>query len=213
MLELTSLEMPVTNETHSSLPNKLLFHEDTRMLCYTNRKVWLMNLTVTINTIQCHSMGFVSFLFFLYVLHFRHRRSFLNDRTEDESEVIYNPEHRSLFYATYCILDKEIRLVTVYVLSAVIYKWLVWMDENNTITSLNISQWLIEATWAPFVITLTLIEIPEINEENMEDRYAGCYRMAIAIKIPTFIVIRYAETYPASGVNDTIASLFRITCR
>ena len=39
----------------------------------------------------------------------------------------------------------------------------------------------------------------------METRYAGDYRMAM--------VIRDAESHPASCVNDLIAFLFRLTCR
>lgn len=205
--------MPLTNETVASLPTKLLFHQDTRILCYMNRNVWLLNLTVAITTIQYHVMAILVVLFLLYLLRFRRHRRFVDDLTEDELAATYDPEYRSLFYATYCILEKEIILVTVYVLSAVMYKWLVLMNKDNNITSLNIYQWFIEATWAPVVIGVTYVVTPDIHLNNMENRFAGFYRMAVAIKIPTFIVIRYAETNTGSVLNDLIASLFRITCR
>ena len=79
------------------------------------------------------------------------------------------------------------------------------MNNDNNITSMNIYQWLIEATFAPLVLAATYLD-------NIEDRYVGHYRMAVAIKIPTFIMMRYAETNTSSFLNDIIASVFRITC-
>jgi hypothetical protein len=215
LMELKSLttSMPLTNEIVSSFPNQLLFRQDAQMLCYTNRNIWLLNLMLTSNTIQCHVMIFLLIPVTLYYLRFPPHGRSTADLTEDELAVIPNPGYRSLFDATYCILEKEIRLVSGYVLFAVMYKWLVLTNKDNCITSLNIYQWVIEATWAPVAIAATYVSTPDIHSRDMDDRFAGYYRMGTLIKMPTFIVIRYAETNPSSYINDVIVILFRIICR
>lgn len=160
---------------------------------------------MSISTSQYHVIAFLLVPFLLYLLRFRPHHWFTNDLTEDELAVMDNPRDRSLFDATSCILEKEILLVTVDVLSAVIDKWLVVINVNKNITSLNLYQWFIEATWAPVVIGNTDVVTLAIHLNNMETRSASDYRMAM--------VIRYAESNPASCVNDLIAFLFRITCR
>lgn len=92
------------------------------MLSDTNRNVWLLNLMMSISTSQYHVIAFLLVPFLLYLLRSRPHHWLTNDLTEDELAVIDKPRDRSLFDATYCILEKEILLVTVDVLSAVIDK-------------------------------------------------------------------------------------------
>lgn len=56
------------------------------------------------------------------------------------------------------------------------------MNVNNKITSLNLYQWFIEATWAPVVIGATYVVTLAIHLNNMDTGYAGYNRMAMVIR-------------------------------
>ena len=144
----------------------------------------------------------VPVLFCIYPLCFPNNRRFTNTLTEDELTTIYKPEYRCLFYATYLMLKKEIIFVSVYVLAVVMYQWFILMNNDHNITSIHIYQWFIEATFDPLVLAATYSRSPVTHLYSIEDQDIGCYGFTIVTKIPTCIMMRYAEINTSSFLND-----------
>jgi hypothetical protein len=119
-------------------------------------------------------------------------------------------ENQNVFFHTIILLIKEIIVVFVYVSFAFMYKWFGFVHNNYTITSLNFHQWLVEATFIPIILQSTPFMV--INEFFIE-HYGLFHVFAIMVKIPLFVLMRYAESKDNFFVNDMKAYFFHKLCK
>lgn len=206
--------MLTINETFVLLNNRLSSIEDKQMSCYINAKLWILtHLSITF---------FIELLFlYIYLIllciclvsflynpdWYRSIRNifesyYLRPYEEEEEELI--------FLYSIGLLIKEITLIFVYVFFAFMYKWFGLVHDTHIITSMNFYQWLVEASYIPIVLSTTYF-IGTI--ENFVRLYRSFSLVAIMIKIPVFVLMRYAESENNFFLNDLKASFFYILCK
>jgi hypothetical protein len=183
------------------------------MSCYMDMRIWLADLLVVLLFMQHFLIAVGLILAFIsHILFVRYYRS-AGTVTVDDWESIYGTEQLSYLNRIYCVVKKEIILVSVYVFFAFMYKWLVLVNDDNVITSMNIYQWSMEATFAPLVLGAAYYCSFFDDHEVALQLYAPLYRAAIMLKISVFVLMRYTETNGSFVVNDFRASLFYSVCR
>jgi hypothetical protein len=91
------------------------------------------------------------------------------------------------------------------------YRWFVLMD--SIITSTNVHQWLIEASFVPIAVSSAFYERYLGFMENFFDKYQTLYIFGFMLKIPLFFFTRYAESNSDFFVNDLKTFGFYILCK
>ena len=201
------------NNSFSTFYNGLVSIQDKQMSCYMDMRIWLADLLVVLLFMQHFLitagliLGFISLILFA-----RYSRS-ADTVTVDDWESIYDTEPLSYLHGTYRVVKKEIILVSVYVFVAFMYKWLVLVTDDNAITSMNIYQWSIEASFAPLILGSAYYCSFFDHHEGALQLYAPWYRTITILKIPVFVLMRYTETNGSFALNDFRASLFYSLCR
>ena len=207
------MNMRPTNHSFSTLHTTLLSTEDKQVSCFTDTRVWLIDQFIVLMFMHYFLLGIGVPLAFVALISSVRSDRFADTVTEDDLELIYSTEHQSYVYGTYRVLKKEIILVSVYVLSAFMYKWLVLVHDDNVITSMNIYQWSIEATFAPLLFASTyccsFID-DELGTAQLYGHYQ--YRFIIMLKIPLFVLMRCAETFGSFFINEWRVSFFYSLC-
>ena len=94
----------------------------------------------------------------------------------------------------FLLLKQEIRLILIYVCSAIVYTWLGFSNDNCTISLLNIVRWLMEASNLPLALMYTIIWSDEQFMENFFKYYQLFHFFILILKLPLFFMMRYAET-------------------
>ena len=183
------------------------------MSCFMNTRVWLIDQFLVLMFMHYFLLGIGVPLAFVALISSVRSDRFADTVTEDDPESIYSTEHQSYVYGTYRVLKKEIILVSVYVLFAFMYKWLALVHDENVITSMNIYQWSIEATFAPLIFASTYC-CSFIGDELGTNQLYGHYqyRFIIMLKIPLFVLMRCAETYGSFFINEWRVSFFHSLC-
>ena len=103
-------------------------------------RIWLADLLVVLLFMQHFFIAVGLIIAFISLILFvRYSRS-AGTVTVVDWESIYDTEQLSYLHGTYCVVNKEIILVSVYVFVAFMYKWLVLVNDDNVITSMNVYQ-------------------------------------------------------------------------
>jgi len=118
-------------------------------------------------------------------------------------------EEELIFLYSIGLLIKEAILISIYVFFAFIYNWFVLVHDKVEITSMKFYQWSVEASYIPIVLSSTYC-IGTID--NFVRQYRLFTLIAILIKIPLFVLMRYAETENNFFVNNLKAHYFYTFC-
>jgi len=110
------------------------------------------------------------------------------------------------------VLKAEMKLIFVYVYMAFLYTRLGLVNSNYTVIYLNFLRWLIEASLVPQVLIISLFLNFLSLEIDFCHEYDGLYVFMLIIKIPLFILMRYAERQSDFFINKYQAFLFKILC-
>jgi hypothetical protein len=179
------------------------------MSCVSNMKIWLIIhfiiTCLTENLLLGHIIVPVHLIMILFFnCYWRRISNVMNSNWLD----IYDLDRYSLMII---VLKKEIKLIFVYVYIAFLYTWLQLVNSNYTVTYLNFLRWLIEASLLPQILIFTLFSY-FLCIENFFEQYHLYYVPTIMIKIPLFVLMRYAEIQSDFFLNRLQTSLFDIFC-
>lgn len=185
------------------------------MSCYRNGEVWLMShLTVTYSIELTCVYIYIMFFITLAVL------LVYNPNWYDSVRIIYENYYfrldhdeegdiQLIFIYSIGFVIKEVLLILIYVLLSYVYTWLVLVDDKNAITSMNFYRWLVEASHLPKSIS-TIYSIGTVD--NFIRVYRSFTLMALLMKIPVFVLMRWAETQKNFFLNDINAYCFSKLC-
>jgi hypothetical protein len=100
-------------------------------------------------------------------------------------------------------------LVFVYVLFAFLYEWFGLAYNGGRVTSMNFRRWLIEASYAPFLLCGYYMGCLDM----IFDEYQVFHLIGITLKIPLFFSMRYPESQPDLFLNHIETFLVSILCK
>jgi len=111
------------------------------------------------------------------------------------------------------LLKQEAIFIFVYVIATIFYVQLGLVNINYTITYVVLIRWLIEATSGSFTIffCITFGYYVEWIEDSI-DEFPWSYVLALFIKVPLFITMRYAESKFDFFLHDFESLLFYALC-
>jgi hypothetical protein len=110
------------------------------------------------------------------------------------------------------VLKKEMILILIYVLIAFLYSWFKLKSVSDALTYQNLLKWIIEVSFAPQVIFTTFALCYVEFGFAFFDLYFSSYVILIMLKVPLFILMRYAETEPNFFINRLQIVLFNVLC-
>ncbi len=202
------------NETLVLLNNRLSSIEDNQMLCYINVKVWILthfSVTLFIETICLYIYLILSFICIVLLVYNPDWYRFVRNIFEGYYLVPYEQgEEELIFFYSICLLIKEAILIFVYVFLSFMYSWFILIDDTSMITSMNFYQWLIEASYIPIVLCTTY-SIGTLD--NFIRLYRSFSLVVILIKVPVFVLMRYAESEKNFFLNDLKRFFFNMFCK
>lgn len=108
------------------------------------------------------------------------------------------------------IIKGELLILFFYSLFAFLYNWLWLMKGLNNITLIHFIRWFIEATSIPLIIFVSYTGI--IDSWIIENEPGAHMTGVIMLKIPIFLLARYAETDPDAGLNFLRKNFFFLIC-
>ncbi len=111
------------------------------------------------------------------------------------------------------LLEKELILTFVYVLSAFSYKWFGLMNNDEHIPSMNFYRWLIEASTIPYVLLRIFSNYCMGYIDSFFDECKSFQVCAIMLKVPLFFLMRYAENQPDCFLKDMEGWIFYALCK
>jgi hypothetical protein len=217
-IQLTPIELRMLsmNETFTLLDTNLSLIKDKEMSCFVNIKLWFVIhvlVTLFIELIFLYILIIFVFVCSIFVLSYPSWSRSLHTMIENNMLSRYGEENPSHLYATWCLLKKEITLIFVYVLFAVLYRWYGLVNNNNVITSMTFYQWVIEASFAPIVLGIHYSEFGFGDADDIFELNEPYYILAIILKIPLFFLMRYTENNGDCFLNNLKVSLFYIFCK
>jgi hypothetical protein len=180
--------------------NKSTLTEDQEFSCIGNIQVWLITHVIVLFCVHMYLCACVFSPIYFFVQLFTTER---DDYSEDE--------HQENYLKLIRLLKREVVLIFVYVNAAFLYVWIDFMNINYTITNAVIIRWLIEATLAPYILFVIIFVGSGEGIEPYMDR-SQSYIFEIVIKVPLFIMMRYAESKPHFFLHDFESFLFYIVC-
>lgn len=87
------------------------------------------------------------------------------------------------------------------------------LNTNYSITPMVFAHWLIEASSVPIILAAAFVEYYIEWSNNFFDKYPLYFIVVILIKVPLFVLMRYAECELDFVVNDLKVSFFEIFCK
>ena len=185
------------------------------MSCYRNGEVWIMShLTVTyLIELTCVYIYMILSITLVVLLVY-------NPNWYDLVKIIYENYYfrldhdeegdiQLIFIYSIGLVIKEVLLILIYVLLSYMYTWLVLVDDKNAITSMNFYRWFVEASHLPKAVS-TIYSIGTVD--NFIRGYRSFTLMALLMKIPVFVLMRWAETQKSFFLNDINAYFFYKLC-
>ncbi len=206
--------MLLTNETLSYLSLELLLTDDKRMRCLVSMRSRLQTHFMVILLIYMLFayiyivLLIISVFLMRFSIRFRHVIRIIESNIRLSS---YEPSRRYLYGMV--VLIKELSMILVYIVLCCIYKWFGLSNSNNGVNLMNIRRWLVEATFAPFIYFFFLIEYSIGSVNIVFDEYQLYFIVAIAVKLPLFILMRFAESQPDFFLNHFELFLLRKLCK
>lgn len=199
------------NGTMIILPNQSVSIEYKQTLCDISMKTRFIYHFVLSRFVEGALCIYVAVPLLLIITLFFHRRyTCINDFIERNFVDTYESENR--FTYMIALMKLDIILIFVYTFIGVLYTWLKSLNTNDTLTYQNFLRWSIEGSLAPIIF---LGFVPAhyfgIVDNFFEVYQKTCIGMFI-IKVPLFIVMRYAESYSDFFLNNIRRLLVYSSC-
>lgn len=109
------------------------------------------------------------------------------------------------------VLKKEMKLIFVYVYICFLYTWFESVHNKYKVTYMNFLRWLIEASLIPQILIFNVVDYFLCTEDFFQ-LYHLNYIPTIIMKIPLFVLMRYAESQSDFFLNEFQTSLFNLYC-
>lgn len=197
------------NETFLLLPNQSLSMEYKQLSCLSDMKVWLIVHFMTSRFIEyALIIPLIFSLNLILILFFFDYWKRMNDLISGNWRDIWELDRISLLII---VIKKELKLILIYVYIVFFYTWLQVVSNNHRITYFNCLRWFIEASYLPQTVFFTGICYC-LCIDDFFSAYNLHYRPMIAMKVPLFILMRYAEIQSDFFVNRLQIYLFNICC-
>jgi hypothetical protein len=151
--------MAWTNETLILSAVRLLSGHDKQIRCLTSIEIHIRThliVAILMHAFFCHISIALSYISAILILISARFRNLIHIITSNISFQQYAPERRYSY--VFSLLIKEAISVCVYVLLASLYKWFGFANNNYHITSMNVRRWLVESSYAPFIIFALLTD-------------------------------------------------------
>jgi hypothetical protein len=200
--------MLTMNKTFVLLNNRLSSIEDKQMSCYINAKLWILTHWSVTFIIELIFLYIYLILWCICLVSFLYNPDWYRTVRNILQSYYLRPyeEEELIFLYSIGVLIKEITLIFVYVFFAFMYRCFGLVHDKSIITSMNFYQWLVEASYIPFVLSTTYY-VGTI--ENFVRLYRSFSLVAIMIKIPVFVLMCCAESDNYFFLNDLKAYFFK----
>ncbi len=180
------------------------------MPCHDNVKFWLFIHFISARIIEC--MFFIEIVFPIVLIIIAFGFGLRNHLSYVIKNWLFTYEPEEGYSYLINIFKREIILILVYVYLSFLYTWIVLGNTYNTITHLTFLRWLMEALFIPIVFFVTIFAYYVQYIENVFDLYEASYGFVIILKVPLFVLMRYADYQPDSIVNRLQYQIFRWFC-
>ncbi len=198
------------NETFLLLPNSSLSMEYKQLSCVSNIKIWLIiHFFITRLVENFLTLQLICPLQWIMTLFFDRYWRRINNVIEDNWFDIGDLHRYSLMII---VLKKEMIMIFVYVYMAFLYTWLQLVNSNYRVTYFNLLRWLIEASLVPKILIYYSFSFFCMYEEGFFRLYHAFYVITIIIKVPLFILMRFAESESDFCLNGLQILLFKVFC-
>jgi hypothetical protein len=165
--------------------------------------VQVLNLIEATHWSMTHFLSTVMIMILHFNRYWRHISNFMESNWLD----VYDLDRYSLMII---VLKKEMKSMFVYSYIAFFYTWLQLVNSTYTVTYLNLIRSLIEASILPAVLIVGFDDLPCIAEVSR--LYRLFYVPTMIIKVPLFILMRYAESESNFFLNEFQTALFKLFC-
>ena len=204
--------MLTMNETYS---NEFSSFSNQQMPCYINRNVWILthwslkysvelSIVYVYLILSCILLVLLVFnpnWYRLFRIIFENYYLRINHAEEEKERI---------FLYSIILLIKEAILISVYVFFAFMYHWLVLVHDQIEITSMTFYLWSVEASHLPNILISTCYFG---TIDNFLLLYRSFTLFAILIKVPVFVLMRYAESEKNFFLNNAKAHFFYTFCK
>jgi hypothetical protein len=206
--------MLLPNETFPLYPVQFALTNDRQMSCVVNMQVLLLThffVTLMIHVVSINIYIFLSFVYVVVYLLSPCFRRFI--RAINPNIHLHSYAHEGKYFYGIILLIKEMLLVFVYVLFAFLYKWFGLAYNGGRITCMDLYRWLVEASYAPFLLCGILCGYYTGCFDMIFDEYQVFHLIGVTLKISLFFCMRYAESQPDLSLNHIETSLVSMFCQ
>lgn len=186
------------------------------MSCYISGKVWIlahlsMAFIIELTVMYIHILlCIICILSIVFNPHWcRFIRYIVNCYPSPPYQEELEPERRIYFYSIGLVM-KEAILIFVYISLSFMYKWFRLVPDKYMVTPIDFYQWSTEALLLPKVFTGTFYIG---TMQSFIYIYRKFFHFAILLKIPVFVLMRYAKSQRDFFLNDLKATYFHILCK
>jgi hypothetical protein len=206
--------MLLTNETLLLLQVGLSSNDDKYMSCIVNMQWWLITHYMAMCLI--HLILLMSYLWitcvsttiYLFSSSFRNLISIIEESIQVRS---YEDEERYFYWII--MMMKEITLIIAYSLLAFFFKFFGFVNNDSSITQMNVCRWFIEASFFSFLFVSCFCIYYVRCMYDIFDEYQTVYMIIIMLKVPLFFWMRYAEYELDAFPNKLEAYIQSATCK
>lgn len=196
------------NETFLALPNQSLSMEYQQLSCICKMDLWLfihfIISYITVHVCLCYVIGLCLMLLLF-------RPDYGNHITDFIGSMWMDTYHLDRYSSLIIVMKRELKLISVYLYVVFCYMWLELINSNYRVTYFNFLRWLIEASIIPVALICVLMKF-SLSLLEFCTVYHEIYVPLVIVKIPMFILLRYAEIQPDCSLNRLQVLLFETYC-
>lgn len=206
--------MIFSQETYQPLHAQWLSSEDKQMTSTSSTSVWLISHSTIVLALQLCIVSFYIFVTFWKLLLYIFSRKFGNvmrslHETTGWSRHLQVPEQMS----STALIMRQMALIFTYLLLAFTLKWFRFVVQDSPITSMDVYRWLLEASLMPLTLCDYLLSHYISLDDEVICETQSCFVMEISIRVPLFILMRFAESKSNFFVNVFEAHLVDSLCK
>jgi len=193
--------------------NKSALNEDQKLSCIGNIQIWFfVHIIVTIFT-QAYFCLTILIPILFFIIFFTRLLWYRWSYAHNDTSWIIEYEHEERYSNIIRLLKQEVISIFVYVIAIFFYLQLDLVNISYTITYVVLIRWLIEATSVSFIIFFCITFGYYVEWiENSIDEFPWSYVLALFIKVPLFITMRYAESKSDFFLHNFESLLFYALC-
>jgi hypothetical protein len=197
------------NETYALLNHGLALNEDKHMLCIINtefRVHMAVSLVIAITFLQFYIIiGFLCIFIFI-----RNPPWYFSIRAILVNNLSWMFEERYSSLLRLSIV--EMILTLIYMFFAFMFMQFGLSNPDHGVTSRDLTHWFVEAS--PYMVIFFAVFCQYCDEwdDDVSNNYPIFAILGILMKIPVFVLMRYAERESDSFINEFKFSVFDIFC-